>query len=165
MAVDSLKFRQVLGHFATGVVVCTTHFNKKNHGITINSFASVSLDPALVMFCLSKKSSEYEIFSKAKGFCANILAADQQELSNHFASQSRNDWSNIGFVKNSCNYPMLNGSLVHINCRVWQKYNGGDHDIIIGEVNDLDVVKDSEPLLYYRSDYYQQNMGKFKQSA
>ena len=151
--IDSKKFRHVMSHFATGVTICTTKSAERNHGITINSFTSVSLEPALVLFCLSKHSSEHSAFSQSEGFCVNLLAANQQQLSNHFASHSRRDWSGIKHSYGPTGAPVLDGSLAHIHCRIWQRYDGGDHDIIVGEVVELDIARQTEPLLYYKSNY------------
>ena len=155
MSVDSRDFRKALGCFATGVTVVTT-LNEQNApvGVTVNAFTSVSLDPPLVAFCLGRNSALFDVFLQAEHFVINILAADQQGVSNHFASrQYQTDWSEIKQAATACGVPALAGAVAHIECRRENVLDGGDHAILLGRVGGLYVSDEEKPLLYFRGRY------------
>ena len=151
---DSKDLRQVFGRFATGITVITTRIPEgEQYGVTINSFTSVSLEPPLVSFALQQSSPMGEHIRRAGGYAVNILSADQQELSNHFASDKHRqpfmDWPPLN---GPASQPLLSGCLAVLECRLWQEYDGGDHVLLLAEVLDCQAFE-GQPLLYYRSRY------------
>lgn len=156
MSFDHLEFRHCMGQFATGVAVATT-FYQEHCGVTINSFASVSLEPPLVLFCLDKKAFCYDTFMKAEYFALSFLDASQKKLSQLFAVSGKKSWDNVDSVTHS-SYGMkvLNGGLASMVCRTYALHDAGDHTVIVGEVIELDIKhSDREPLLYFRGEYEQ----------
>lgn len=155
MSVDSREFRKALGSFATGVTVVTTLAEDgQPAGVTINAFTSVSLDPPLVAFCLGRNSALFDAFTKGESFVVNILAVEQEGLSNHFASRHyQRDWSEIAAQPTSVGVPALAGAAAVIECRRESVLDGGDHVIVLGRVAALSSSEDAAPLLYFRGRY------------
>ena len=151
---DTKDLRQVFGRFATGITVITTRTPEgEDYGVTINSFASVSLEPPLVSFALQRGSPMGGHIRRAGGYAVNILSADQQELSNHFASdEHRQPFTNWPLLPKSASQPLLADCLAALECRLWQEYDGGDHVLLLAEVLDCQAFE-GQPLLYYRSRY------------
>lgn len=163
-SIDSRTLRTLLGYFATGITVATVRMaDGEAAGVTINSFTSVSLDPPLVLFCLNRTSRLLPVFRKAKYFSINILAADQEMLSRHFATSNASPLPRKFFVPDSLTSPILKGTLASLTCRHDKVYDGGDHMIILGEVVALRQSRSkTEPLLYYRGQYQQLNLKQRK---
>ncbi|NIA67013.1 flavin reductase family protein [Pelagibius litoralis] len=154
MSFDSLAFRQVLGRFATGVTVVTTRDSVgANCGVTVNSFASVSLDPPLVLFCLDKAAMSFEAFSRTGQFAVNFLSADQHDLSIRFATAATDKWDGIAYDLWPSEIPVLKDCLANLGCRKEAVHEGGDHVIIVGRVEILSLDDDKGPLVYYQSGY------------
>lgn len=155
MSVDSRDFRKALGCFATGVTVVTTrNADGLAVGVTVNAFTSVSLDPPLVAFCLGRNSALYDVFAAAPHFVVNILSADQQGLSNHFASrQYQGDWTDIAAAPAGNGVPALTGAVATIACDRENLLDGGDHVIVVGRVTELTTSEENLPLLYFRGRY------------
>lgn len=156
MTIDITEFKKVLSNFTTGVTIVTSSLNDKEYlGVTISSFSSLSLDPPLVLFCLGKKSYSLGGFLKTKYFTINILAENQQALSDKFARSSIDKWENVEhFFGKITNCPLINGCLGYIECEKYMSYDGGDHIIFIGKVLNLTQARESDPLLRYQSSYY-----------
>lgn len=153
--IDSRSFRQALGCFATGVTVVTT-LDPKGHavGLTVNSVTSVSLDPPLLSFCIDKKAHLFPIFRRSTTFAINILAADQKDISQHFAHSRGHPLPPKIWDMTSDECPLLKKTLAWIICRKTATYKGGDHAIILGEVTRLHKRPGiTNPLLYFRSQY------------
>lgn len=151
---NSLDFRRALGSFATGIVVVTAPDVEGGHrGITVNSFTSVSLDPPLVLFCLDKAAWSFGVFYGAELFAINVLRQDQQHLSVRFSTAAIDKWEGVGYDLWPGDLPVLRGCLATIACRREQVYEGGDHIIILGRVERLDVDGDGDPLVYFRGGY------------
>lgn len=158
MAVDTNLFRAVMSRFATGVTVVTTCKGTERHGITVNAFTSVSLDPPLVLICIDRTSHVHDILIESGVFAVNILAEEQQHLSDCFAGHSEyrfRDFCGATFHTDITGAPVLDGTLGHVDCRVVDVFPGGDHSIIVGRVEALDSGESDDPLLYYRSRYVQ----------
>jgi flavin reductase (DIM6/NTAB) family NADH-FMN oxidoreductase RutF len=156
MAVDTNQFRAVMGRFATGVTVVTTCKGTERHGITVNAFTSVSLDPPLVLICIDRTSHVHDILIESGVFAVNILAEEQQHLSDCFAGHSEyrfRDFCGATFHTATTGAPVLDGTLGYVDCRVVDVFPGGDHSIIVGRVETLDTGASDDPLLYYRSRY------------
>jgi flavin reductase (DIM6/NTAB) family NADH-FMN oxidoreductase RutF len=128
------RLRHALGSFATGVAVVTTRFEGVAHGLTINSFASVSLDPPLVLWSLDKRSHSLEAFSRAEGFVVHVLARGQAELAITFARHGVDRFAGVEAVDGLAGAPVLADCAAVFECRRTASHEGGDHLIFIGEV-------------------------------
>jgi 3-hydroxy-9,10-secoandrosta-1,3,5(10)-triene-9,17-dione monooxygenase reductase component len=152
--VTSELFRTAAGRFATGITVATiTDAQGAPHGLTVNSFTSVSLEPPLVLVCIAHAAVTVERFRTAKYFGVNILASDQREISDHFARKGHNRFANIEWRLGVTGVPMLPGVLAEMECEVYSTVRAGDHDIFLGEVVRLEV-HEGQPLLYWASGYH-----------
>ena len=155
MDVDSTSFRTVMSRFATGVTVATTGQGEQRIGITVNAFASVSLEPPLVLICIERASVVHEYFVKSGVFAVNMLSADQEDISTGFASNSPERFENFcGAASHPgvTGAPIFDDCLAWVECRVTDIFPGGDHSIFLGRVVALDASP-RLPLLYYRSRY------------
>lgn len=152
-ALDPQQFRAALGQFATGVAVVTTVGpDGRPAGVTVNSFASVSLDPPLVLWSLALKAATMPAFRAAGHFAVNILAADQVELSNRFALPQADRYAGIDWTPGLGGAPLLDGCCARIECRAETQYEGGDHLIFVGRVERLERAE-RPPLVYHASRY------------
>ena len=150
---DKLAFRRALGNFATGITVITaTSPDGQRVGVTANSFNSVSLDPPLILWSIEKSSSSYAIFEAASHFAVNILAADQVNLSNHFAKRSNDKFAGISFKDGLGNAAILLSCAAVFQCKRHNIVDGGDHWILIGKVVSFDDNGRS-PLVYHQGSY------------
>lgn len=144
------EFRKALGSYPTGVTVVTAYDEENNPmGLTVNSFASVSLDPLLILWSIDKGVSTYDEFLKTDRFTINILASDQKELCNLFASRGVDRFGACDWEKSELDLPILKDTLATLQCKVHNKVEAGDHTIMIGEVIDIEN-RDKEPLLYHK---------------
>ncbi len=147
------EFRNALGSFATGVTIITAlGKDGQKVGMTANSFNSVSLTPPLILWSISKSANCFDDFIAAETFAVHILAADQQDLSNLFATTGEDRFANTQCTEGLSGTPILPHYSACFECKTAQQYEGGDHIIITGEVlkfsdNQLD------PLLFYRGSY------------
>lgn len=152
MTFDSRKQRQILGHFATGVTVITTDGEAGSHGMTANAFASLSLDPPLVMVAVDKRAAMLEFLTKNRCFAVNILASDQEALSNRFAKPGPKDFADLATTTATTGSPILADAIAFLDCRVHEILPGGDHEIFVGEILAGDY-SGGDPLLYYAGGY------------
>ncbi len=158
MPIDSAEYRRVLGHFPTGVTVVTAISQHGPAGLAIGSFSSVSLDPPLVMFSPSKQSASWLSMKSAGSFCVNVMAQDQTAVCAVFAGSSEDKFSGIDWTVAATGAPVIAGSLAWIDCERYAVHDGGDHEIVVGEVKAAATVNDAEgrgPLLFYRGGYGQ----------
>lgn len=133
---DPRDLRAALGSFATGVAIVTTCTEGGEWvGLTINSFSSVSLDPPLVLWSLDLKSPSLSFFEKASHYAVNVLAADQEELSNRFASRIPDKFAGLDCVEGLAGVPLLPGCLAWFECALDVTYPAGDHLILIGHID------------------------------
>ncbi len=155
MPVSKEDFRAALGRFVSGVTVITTLANDNQPaGITVSAFASVSLEPLLVLACIDRRASVHEYLYEGKHFAVNILAEDQEHLSRRFASKDQERFNGTGYSEGATGAPLLDGALAYLECRVVHAYPGGDHTIIVGEVESVRIAE-HKPLAYYRGGYSQ----------
>ncbi|HEX8996243.1 MAG TPA: flavin reductase family protein [Ktedonobacterales bacterium] len=155
MTISDAEFKSVLGRFPTGVTVVTTCDGERPAGVTVNAFASVSLDPPLVMVSIDKRSHLHDLIAQTGFFAANILAAHQEDISRRFAGQTadRNErFRQIPFHEGVTGAPLLDDAIAHVECRVAAIYPGGDHSLILGKVEGLGA-RTGDPLIYYRARY------------
>jgi flavin reductase (DIM6/NTAB) family NADH-FMN oxidoreductase RutF len=151
--IDEARFRQVLGRFATGVTVVTGMAGGAPVGLAVNSFTSVSLEPALVAFCVGQRSRTWPRLRTAGTFCVNILAEDQEALSRAFAGRPPDRFLGVGWRPGRSGAPVLAGVLAWIECTVEAEHVAGDHMIVVGRIDDLDVGHEGRPLVFYRGGY------------
>lgn len=155
-AVSPEVMRDVLGHFATGVVVVTARSAEGDLlGFTCQSFASLSLEPPLVSFAPARGSSTWPRIRAVGAFCVNVLAADHRELSVGFARSGRHidKFAGVDWYPAPSGAPVLDGVSAWIDCTLGAEHDGGDHTIVVGRVVDLGADPARLPLLFYRGDY------------
>lgn len=151
---DKVAFRSALGNFATGVTVVTASDETGQWvGITANSFNSVSLEPPLILWSLNRSAWSLPSFEQADHFVVNVLAEDQIDLSNRFATQGQIDkFDGVSNFRGLGGAPVLTGCTVSFQCKKKFTYDGGDHLIFVGEVVDFES-SDKPGLLYYKGEY------------
>lgn len=154
MSIDQALFRHVMSHFASGVTVVTTTHAGALVGVTVSSFASLSLVPPLVLICIAKRIPSHAAIEDAGMFAVNILAGDQAQLSRRFADPQVEKFVPGSYSLSERGLPLLNGVLATLECRLAHAFPGGDHTIFVGEVIAA-AVGEGQPLIYYRSGYYQ----------
>ena len=149
-------FRQVLGNWGSGVtIVATPGRDGKPYGLTVSAFSSVSLDPPLILVCLDNRISGLQSFRDSGKFGVSILSEDQTELSTLFAKKDSQRPAELYFTGRT-GVPLINGALATLECKIQAIYAGGDHQILVGEVDSgaLGTAKDGKgPLLYFRGKY------------
>ncbi|REJ86103.1 MAG: flavin reductase [Acidobacteria bacterium] len=157
---DSRDYRDTVGHFATGVTVVTTNVGGSLHGMTANAFCSVSLEPLLLLVCVDNLATCHGQVTAAGSFAINILAADQEDLSNLFAQRLLPVEARDGrlhgapFRLDDHGEVLLDGCLAHFSCALHAVHDGGDHGIFVGRVREGAIHRPGEaPLLYYRGRY------------
>jgi flavin reductase (DIM6/NTAB) family NADH-FMN oxidoreductase RutF len=154
MPVNKTQFRTALSRFASGVTVVTTRdADARPLGITVSAFSSLSLEPPLVLICIDSKAYAHNAFNESGVFVVNILGAEQEDLSRLFASREPDKFQGLGFTEGINGVPVLSAALANIECRLKHAYEGGDHTIFVGEVENITVREDGHPLLYYRGGY------------
>ena len=156
MSIDKVLFRQVAGSFASGVTVITTGSHGSFHGMTASAFTSLSIEPTLVLVCVDKNAQTFDALHAAGRFNVNILAADQEHLSRTFASKDSphaHGLAGIDYKLGQFGLPLLEGALAFLECRVKEEFEGGDHIIFVGEVENAGVGEVEDPLVYFRGRY------------
>ncbi|MFO7246734.1 MAG: flavin reductase family protein [Thermaerobacter sp.] len=144
---DSRELRNALGRFATGVTVVTCRGEDRPHGLTVNSFTSVSLDPPLVLVSIDRRANAVPYLT-GRPFAVNILAAGQEDLAWHFAGRAQPDLEVAWVEGRLC--PRLAHSLAYFECSPWRAYDGGDHVLFLGRVEEF-AYGQGEPLVFYAS--------------
>ncbi len=154
MPIDEARFRQAMGHFASGVTVVTTEHQGEPYGMTVSSFASVSLKPPLILICIDKTVPSHAALSQAGRFVVNVLEKRQEHLSHRFAVSGDDKFQGVAWHIGQLGLPVLDGVHAMIECRTYAIFDGGDHTIFVGEVLDAEV-EEGRPLLYYRRGYHE----------
>jgi flavin reductase (DIM6/NTAB) family NADH-FMN oxidoreductase RutF len=153
--IDPRDFRNALGTYATGVTIITAAAaDGKPYGLTCNSFASVSLNPPLVLWSLGMFSQGLNVFQNASHFAVNVLGASQRALASRFAKSSEDKFDGVEWTQGLGNAPLLAGSVATFQCRAANRYYGGDHIIFLGAVEAYSYNR-KEPLLFARGGYGQ----------
>jgi len=153
MPVSKDEFRAALSRFISGVTVVTTlGTDNRPAGITVSAFSSVSLEPPLVLVCIDKRASLHNYLTEGSFFAVNILAEDQRDVSRLFASKDEDRFDGSRYSWGVSGAPLLDNALAYIECRVVHAYPGGDHTIIVGEVESTGTTE-HKPLAYYRGGY------------
>lgn len=154
MAIDARELRNVMGNFATGVTIITTkNAAGKPFGLTANAFSSLSLDPPLLLICVDKKVDCYACFDESKVFGVNFLSEGQDQLSNRFATKGIEKFEGVSYKLGELGVALLDDALAHIECKVANAYEGGDHTIYVGEIQSATILSD-RPLLFFRGKYF-----------
>jgi flavin reductase (DIM6/NTAB) family NADH-FMN oxidoreductase RutF len=146
-----------MGSFVTGVTVITVDYEGEVHGMTANAFTSVSLDPLLVLVCVDQRARTHAHLHAKKRFGLNVLAEDQRAISEYYAlatstHQNAEQEAGARFERTRHGTPVLHEALAYLECRLHSAQDAGDHTIFIAEVEDV-VVREGNPLLYFRGDY------------
>jgi flavin reductase (DIM6/NTAB) family NADH-FMN oxidoreductase RutF len=156
MSVDPAAFRAAAGSFASGVTVITSGRDGAYHGMTASAFTSLSLEPTQVLVCINRGTRALSVIQESGCFNVNILAAEQETLSRIFASRDapeRDTLQGIDYTLGGLGAPLLTGALAYFECRVAEEYDGGDHVIVVGDVENAGAGDAAEPLLYFRGSY------------
>ena len=151
--IDSGVFRNVLGHFPTGVTAVTAVNNGKPIGMAIGSFTSVSLEPPLVAFLPGKESGSWKEIREAGSFCVNVMGQDQMEVCGVMASRAEDKFADVEWSPAGSGSPIISGSIAYIDCDIEMIHDGGDHDIVIGRVLKLEVMDSKSHLVFFQGNY------------
>jgi flavin reductase (DIM6/NTAB) family NADH-FMN oxidoreductase RutF len=151
--VTSDQFRHACGRFATGVTIASVLDSAgMPHGLTVNSFSSVSLEPPLILICVGHAVTMIEAFRTASYFGISVLSERQREISERFARKGHDRFNGTPWHAGETGVPLLDGTLAEIECTVHHRFTAGDHDILVGEMVAA-RVSDGEPLIYFASRY------------
>jgi len=151
---DAQLLRRAFGQFATGIAVIGARAPDGTLvGMTVNSFASASLEPPLVMFCPAKALEAYEVYRTVRHFSASVLSAAQQPLSERFARRGAGKWAGVPHALSESGLPLIQGALACFECETQGRFDAGDHSIVLGRVLALAIAGEGEPLVFHRSRY------------
>ena len=150
---DAARFRQVLGHFCTGVTVITAVGEAGPAGFACQAFAALSLVPPLVLFCPGRSSVTWPVIARAGSFCANVLADGQQELARKFGVSGGDKFAGVRWSPSPSGAPVLDGALTWVDCTVEAVHEAGDHHLVVGRVTGLGECRAGQPLLFFRGRY------------
>jgi len=149
---DEADFKRAMSHFASGVTIVTTEQEGRAYGMTVASFASLSLRPPLVLVCIEKSVKSHDAIAASRKFGISILGADQGEVSNRFASRIDDKFAGVAVSPGVSGVPLIDGALTMIECELRDQLPGGDHTIFVGEVVAV-TTREGAPLVYFRSGY------------
>jgi len=149
---DQARFREVLGHFATGITIVTANEEGVPVGFSCQSFAALSLDPPMVLLAPAKSSTSWPRIAQAGAFCVNILGEHQEAVCRAFAVSGGDKFDGVDWTPGVTGAPILAGSLAHVECTLEAIYEGGDHELVTGLVVSMGS-SDGTPLLFYRSGF------------
>jgi flavin reductase (DIM6/NTAB) family NADH-FMN oxidoreductase RutF len=153
MAIEPNELRRVMGQFASGVTIITTHDGSgRDYGLTASAFCSVSLTPPLILVCIDKRAESYPAFVRSRAFTVNILARCQEEMSRRFAKSGGDKFAGMEVTRGATACARIAASLAHLDCKVVAEHDAGDHTIYVGEVEAIEVAE-GDPLLYFRGAY------------
>jgi len=152
---EARAFRRSLGEFATGVAVVTARGkNGVLVGVTMSSFNSVSVDPPLVLFSVDRAALSLSSMLEAKGFAINVLAREQENVSNQFARALSNKWEQVSTTVGHAEAPLISGALAHFECEPYANYDGGDHVIfVVRVIRHTTHPASPAPLIFFRGRY------------
>lgn len=154
--IDTRKFRDVLGRFATGVAIVTAETEGVRLSVTVSSFSSVSLAPPLVLFSIARSALSFELWQRTDHFAVTVLSEEQQEISNRFGRATPDKWNGIDAERGVHGVPLIPGGLACFECDVYARYEGGDHLIIVGRVLEFSADETdpfAKPLVFYGGRY------------
>lgn len=133
---DTRALRDALGRFATGVTIVTTADAASGEpaGFTANSFASVSLEPPILLVCLAHTAASYALFRASDTFAVNVLSAEQETIAKTFATRGADKFADVAWARGSRGAPLIDGSLARFDCAMHERVVAGDHDVLFGRV-------------------------------
>lgn len=146
------EYKRALRNFTSGVTVVTVADGDEQHGMTATAFASVSLDPPLILVCLEKTSNTRVFVLNSERFVVNFLTAGQEQIARAFAAPGRKPFDSIAHTRAPGGAAILDGALAWLDCSVTHVVDGGDHDVVIAAVEACDA-SEGEPLVYYQQHY------------
>ena len=149
-AIDQAHYRQVLGHFPTGVVIVAS---PGPVGTAIGSFFSISLEPPLVGFCIGSSSSSWPGIRESGVFCVSVLAHDQEAVCRAFAQKGADKFAGLGWTAMGSGSPRINDCTAWMDCDIETVHQAGDHDVVIGRVREMGIEREEKPLLFFRGGY------------
>ena len=153
MPVTPAEFRSALSRFPSGITVVTSRGREGTfYGITVSAFCSVSLNPPLILICIEKTTVSHMAIESSESFVVNILAQDDEELSERFAIPASNKFEGLSYRPGVDGVPVLDDALVALECRLRNGFDGGDHTIFVGLVEKVSI-KDGKPLVYFHGNY------------
>jgi len=151
---SAAAFRHAMRHVPTGVTVVTTLKDGEPRGITVNAFASVSLEPPSLLICINREARSYLFISTSRVFCVNVLAGDQRRLAEHFSGKVRDrQFAAIDYAVDATGAPVLAGAIAHFDCEVSHEYQIGSHSILIGRVLSCSA-RPGSPLGYFNGGFH-----------
>lgn len=154
MTINQSDLKECFSLYATGVMIATTNVEGDNYGLTINSFTSVSLDPALCLFSIGNNSFNLDYFKKTESYVFNILSASQLDLAKDFAGRDHGQkWQNSNFKMSKNNNPIFTGVSGYIECTNHQIIEAGDHHMFLGEVVSCSKENEETGLIYYKGQF------------
>jgi 3-hydroxy-9,10-secoandrosta-1,3,5(10)-triene-9,17-dione monooxygenase reductase component len=145
--------RRVLGHFATGVAVVAAIYEGRPHGMAVNSFTSVSLNPPLVSFCAGHSSTTWPRLRLAGQFAVSVLAEGQEQVGSRFGTAGAARFSDLAWTRSPNGEPLVPGAVAWLDCAIARVLPAGDHDLVLGEVRAVGLGNRSAPLVFFRGDF------------
>ena len=153
--IDARDFRDVLGHFCSGITIIAALDGSALVGLTCQSFFSLSLSPALIAFSVSKISTSYPAIRSSGELSINMLADEQHDISNAFAKSGIDKWAGVSWRRGPVlGQPIIHGALASLECQIDREVNAGDHILAIARVRHLEAHPDRTPLLFFRGAYH-----------
>jgi 4-nitrophenol 2-monooxygenase / 4-nitrocatechol 4-monooxygenase, reductase component len=163
-AFDPTVFRDVIGHFATGVTIITTCDGNSDFGVTVSAVTSLSLEPPMLLVCLNGSSRTGQAVARTRGFAVNILGVHQIELAKLFATPRDDKFAGLDLRYGDLGHPLLADAIAHVECEVVEEARGGTHTVFLAEVRRAERFEGA-PLLYYRGQLGWEGMGGAASSA
>jgi flavin reductase (DIM6/NTAB) family NADH-FMN oxidoreductase RutF len=152
--IDAGTFRHALGRFPSGVTIVTVRDDRgRDFGMTVSAFASLSLDPPLVLVCIGDDATIAGNVAEAGHFAVSVLAENQAPLAELFADTGAERFANTAVVRGTTGLALMQGAVAHLECAIVARHRGGDHTIVVGEVLAANAVEDGRPLIYQLGDY------------
>jgi 4-nitrophenol 2-monooxygenase / 4-nitrocatechol 4-monooxygenase, reductase component len=150
--VDKKRYREAISHFATGVTIITTLKDGKPVGMTASAVASLSLEPVLLLVCISNKIATHEAIEQSQKFVVNVLGEGDGDLAMRFATPVPDRFAGLE-LRTEFDLPVIKSAIAHFVCDVHERFPGGDHSIFLGGVVDCSFSAESRPLLYFKSKF------------
>ena len=152
MQITAERFRQVLGHLPTGVVVVAAYAGDGQVGMAVNSITSLSLDPALILLCPARSSETWPAIRSAQEFCVSVMAHGDEAIARGFAMRGVDRFADVPVLQRPSG-PGIASAVAWLECRLRAEHDGGDHTVAIADVLATEVAEDSAPLVFYRGRY------------
>lgn len=152
--IDATTFRHTLGRFPSGVTVVTVRgADGRDYGMTVSAFASLSLEPPLVLVCIGDDATIAGAVADARQFAVNVLSENQEALARRFAEQDIDRFADVRISRGATGLALLDGAAARLECAIVARHRGGDHTIVVGEVLAASALEDGRPLVYQRGEY------------